>query len=206
MFDNEEVVEPLSHDEGRPSVASDAEVAKDPSKALANHADPVELRDESPEPNRDLEALTGFVRGAEVPDELMRGAIEYAQNGTHTPDELAAFDADHSQAGAAELRSLWQGDFDKNLRLIDTFLDERLPPHIAQGVRDARLADGRAAFNDPAVLQRVLGLAKKSGTKVNPSNPAETIESIDRLMREGRKGLQRRREFAGPIRALLSAR
>jgi hypothetical protein len=183
-----------------------------PAEAVADQeADASLEKAAKPFTSHDGEVLMAVVRGAEFPDDLMRGVIEYAERGTHTNEELAALDSEQTPACLAELRQLWGADSVRgNLHLVERFLDARLPRQVAQGIRDARLADGRALFNDAASITRLYHLAKKSGVNVDAprltaSDTKTEIAAIEKRIRTDRKAYDRDEALQARCRQLLSA-
>ena len=93
-----------------------------------------------------------------------------------------AYQQDQLDAGDAEktMRRQWGNDFEANQNLIATVLQAELGQEMFELFEGARLANGKALFNEPAVLQAFANIARA----VNPvaalvpggNNPMQTLQ------------------------------
>ena len=100
-------------------------------------------------------------------------------------EALQAQDGLHQQQATRQLKEAWGQDFQANVNLAKMFLSQ-LPEEVRDNVASARMADGRALFNSPEVLDYIAEHMRKiapAATLVpNSSNPLQSInEEIKRL-------------------------
>jgi len=62
----------------------------------------------------------------------------------------------------------WGGDFEQNKNIMIGMLQKHLPAETLEGFMGARLADGKAIFNDPGVMSALANIAREL-------NPAATL-------------------------------
>lgn len=151
-----------------------------------------------------LEAVKagGFER-----DEVM-AVLDWVHNDTKLPaHELAAIDASSKTSTRAELANLWGATaVDANLSAINRYVDTHFNPNVAFAIKNARDADGKAFANNPAFLQRLLGLAKQApskGAAAGSGSVDDQISDIINVMRNDRPAYDRNEQLQARYRELL---
>jgi hypothetical protein len=136
---------------------------------------------------------------------FLSGAVSF------TDAQLEAFDAEHQGAAETELRSLWGNRFDSNRAAIMRYLGS-LPANAGEAFLQARDDTGRALSNDPAQLQRVLGLALRRGSFTLPHAVRDVgdlnaqILAIEQTMRTSRAAYNADELLQARYRELLTMR
>jgi hypothetical protein len=153
------------------------------------------------------ESTIALLEAAQIPADTVRQALDWATRGpTQTQEELDAIDRDGRDGLRAEMAQLWGDRMGANLSAINAYLDT-LPANVATVIRNARDADGKALANDPATLQRLLGLAKQPRPERSTSGSIDAeIKSIETFMRRDRRGYDRSEQTQARYRELLGAK
>jgi hypothetical protein len=170
-------------------------------------ARPPEQAQRAPDSAGIVESTIALLESAQMPADTVRQALDWATRGpTQTPEELDAIDQSGRDSVRAEMKSLWGDRMDANLSTINAYLDT-LPTNVATVIRNARAADGKALANDPATLQRLLGLAKQPRPERPTSGSIDAeIKSIETFMRRDRRGYDRSEQTQARYRELLGAK
>jgi hypothetical protein len=157
----------------------------------------------------------GLVKAAEalgLPAEKIESTRRWATGAVSFSEaQTVAFDATHQAETAAELRGLWGDQFDANVASITRYLGS-LPAGAGEAFLQARDDTGRALANDPAQLQRVLGMAQRRGgqnVQAPPSSMADVnaqIAGIEQTMRTDRSAYNRDDLMQARYRELLTLR
>lgn len=147
--------------------------------------------------------MLAAMRAAEMPAEVVRGALTWVQHGTERPQaELDALDAADIAAARETLQQLWEGKYATKLQAVNRYLSG-LPPQAREVIAGARdPATGRAYANDPAVMVRLAGLASRP----QPEAGGDEIAAIEKFMRTNRGDYNRDEALQAKYRQLLDAR
>jgi hypothetical protein len=190
-------------DDERPSLGTFTEIAANPSRGIADDQVFVQPASHERAPN----ILIEVAKAAAVPANVVGQVANWVQHGTsHDAAELQQIDEDSAQAARTELRGLWGADrYAENLQAINRYLDTAISPEEAEVLRDGRLADGRALMNDPAMVQRVLGLAKAPSPELRGSIDQQVAE-IEKYMRSNRREYSKNEVLQARYRELLQQR
>ena len=143
------------------------------------------------------------LKASGISSQVVREALDYVQNGSaHSAQDLEAIDAADRGASVAELDALWGKDRQSNVAALNSFLND-LPSGDA--IRNSRTADGRAVLNDPANVQRLLGLARQPRPSAK-GDVGEQIAAIEGFMRSNRGAYNKDEALQARYRELLSRR
>ena len=193
-----------------------AAMGEEPPAAPAGAAEPAEADAPSATPAAlpgDAQATTPVletVKAAGFSAAEVNAALVWLDSGpTQTAGELAAIDATDRAAAQTALVNLWGDRIKENVAAINFLLDT-LPAGAAFTLRNGRTADGRAFANDPAVLQRLLGVAQKAAKASNGAPAAgdaeATIRELENYMRRSRYTYDRDEVAQARLRAAYAAR
>lgn len=126
----------------------------------------------------------------------------------------AASDAQHHQAFETTMRKTWGQDFTANKNHLVAYL-ESLGTEAKEAMLNARLPDGMAVFNHPAIVGFLTDAARKlhapgtiggPGAEANVASVAEEIKKIENTMRTDRKAYNRDEGMQQRYRQLLEWR
>jgi hypothetical protein len=189
---------------------SGAELAAHPEMSAASAPDPSAIpaaEMASDHSSRDSPVLE-VLKAANVPGDVVRGALKWVQQGSSFSNEqLAVIDAEGRASTQAEMRKLWPGEkYTENVKAINAYLSTQLSPSAADVIRHARDADGRAYMNDPANLQRLLGLALRPGPSAAGGGVDAQIKSIEAFMKVNRPAYTKDEPLQARYRELLAAK
>lgn len=197
-----------TRDEGHASMPSGVELAGHPELSAVNVPDPSAIPASERATNHsagDSQVLE-VLKAADVPRDVITGALAWAQHGSALPeDKLAAIDAQGRAEAKAELGTLWGDKYADNVAAIKAYVKEQLPGSAAEVLLNARDAEGRAYLNDPANLQRLLGLATKARPEAAGDVDAQ-IRSIEAFMKGNRAQYNKDEPLQARYRSLLAAR
>lgn len=127
----------------------------------------------------------------------------------------ATRDAAAKQQSEDVLRGEWGGEFRRNINLVHGLLDGAGSQNLKASMLSARLPDGREIGSSPEAMKLLLGLAlinNPAGVVVpgGDANRAETIDTeiatIEKRMREDRKGYDKDAPMQSRLRDLYDAR
>jgi hypothetical protein len=144
--------------------------------------DPSSIPDEAKPAESDF-GLHEVATSIGLPKETLQGVKTWFDSrDSWTPEALKTKDdADRVQT-ETELRNLWGDNFGSNVEIIGRYL-KTLPGQVGEMAHHLRGAGGRALLNDPAVLQTLLGAAKRRGNVELSDDPKAQIGAIQTLMR-----------------------
>ena len=136
----------------------------------------------------------GVLHGLHAPPKYAHAVIEW-YNGfsEQVQDEMAAEDATQHQEAEGQLRSDWGTDFQVNMNLITSFLDN-FGEKAKEQMMNGRYPDGRAFMNDPDVLKAIAQVQRTLNpiTQMTPpgGDPMQTLKDekagLEKFMREHR--------------------
>lgn len=128
-----------------------------------------------------------IARAAGIPDDTVRDVLDWVAKGGGN-GEFDALDAADEEAATEELRGLFGEEFGSNVSTLRSYLSRNLPSNVSDALLSARFPDGRRVANDPAVLVRLMGLAKRSPAMPEPTGDVERdIRAIEAAMRDNRE-------------------
>lgn len=127
--------------------------------------------------------------------------------------KIAEADVAHKAEMEDTLRGEWGGEYRGNVNAIKGML-EAAPGGIADKILSARMGDGRAIANDPAVLAWLASTARELNpvATVVPAGGdqmgaiQDEIASIEKLMREDRNAYNKDEKKQARLRELYTAR
>lgn len=154
------------------------------------------------------------MHGKNASPEVVQAAVQsYYKIQEANAARLAEADVAHKAEMEDTLRAEWGGEYRGNVNAIKGML-ESAPGGIADKILSARMGDGRAIANDPAVLAWLASTARE----INPVAtvvPAggdqmgaitDEIASIEKLMREDRNAYNKDEKKQARLRELYTAR
>lgn len=153
-------------------------------------------------------ALPATIASAGIPADAVVDSLRWVELGTTQSDEeLAGLDAVHVAEASSELGALWGDRYAENVGAINAFLNETFAPDVADAIRHARRTSGRALFNDPAIAQRILGLALAPRPQSTSTGDVDSqIRQIEAFIRSNRADYSRNEPLQARYRQLLGQR
>ena len=135
---------------------------------------------------RIMQSVQSAAHAANIPAAaLSKITNAFLQGRQQEQEAIQAQDGLHQQQAERQLKEAWGQDYVANVNLAKMFLSQ-LPEAVRDNVASARMADGRALFNSPEVLDYIAEHMRKiapAATLIpNSSNPLQSInDEIKRL-------------------------
>lgn len=121
------------------------------------------------EDKAELKPVFERLHAANVPNEVAKAvATEWLSTETRRQEAAERQDALDQAHGMASLKETWKGDYDGNIQRVSNLMSKTFPKETLEALMGARLADGTAIFNNPAVMVGFTQLAREI-------NPAEDL-------------------------------
>ena len=160
-----------------------------------------------------LDHVLQAMHGANAtPDQVNAMTNAYFAMQEQAYQDQQVVDTQQSQEATNELKDVWGTDFIGNTNAVKSLLNT-LPESVKEQFEGARLADGRAVFNSPEVMQWMADTARQANPAAtimpNVANPVQAmgdeIKSIEKVMRENPNEYWRDNDMQARLRELMDA-
>lgn len=125
------------------------------------------------------------MHAANMPTAVVSSVVnEYLKLDQRMQKDIAVKDDHDKQETMLALSKVWGVDRDRNLGLVQMFLQD-LPEDTRKAFEGARMADGTAVFNSPAILQFLLGKQREINpmAMVVPQGGSDGVKAIETEMK-----------------------
>jgi hypothetical protein len=157
-------------------------------------SDGVEVMDED---RRIIDAVMPIAHAADVSEATLNALAEGMLKARATEvDNLIAQDGLDAQQREQMLRDQWKGDYDVNMQAVENLLTRELPEDLQKVFRQARGADGKGLFNNPAVVAMFAKLERTinpmstipGGGNNDVATARQIVDEAKGLLRKGNSG------------------
>jgi hypothetical protein len=168
----------------RPAFGTPAEIERAPDRALSRGMPAGFEVQHEVAPDRAPSSVMATIEAAGIPHDVIRTTMEWLNS--DAPNATAEDEASRLEA-RTELVNLWGEKYLENVAKINAYIDS-LPADAADVLRHGRRTGDRPAASDPAILQRLLGLANQRKVSLSTEGDVgEQIATIEKFMRANRR-------------------
>lgn len=158
-----------------------------------------------------MEALHSVNATPEVAQSLIKKYDEFVEQ---QQDELASMDMTHAQETEDALREAWKGDYRANVNLVGALIEKTFGAEHKAAILNARDPEGRAIFNNPAIMTGLADLSRQLNPInqiISPTgNPQQTlndeIKELETYMRDNRTAYNKDQAAQDRLRQLYQIR